>query len=154
MKKALVWIIIIVAILIVLGVVYDNKKTENVPSAPEQGRVMGPEELALKVGETKTGAGLTVKLNSVPNDYRCATDVQCIEAGAIVANVTLAAGDETLTRNVPSDEVPIQFAGYAISIIKIEPPLLSTRPTAQSEYVVTFKVEPLALQTVDNNPGI
>ncbi|KND47682.1 MAG: hypothetical protein AB201_01970 [Parcubacteria bacterium C7867-006] len=98
-------------------------------------------DVVLSVGQTKSLGEFKITLNSVPNDYRCPVDVQCIQAGAINTNVTFVYGKEAVTKNMPSDEVPQEFAGYKISIVEINPPLYSKKPTEQSEYRIKFHIE-------------
>ncbi len=98
-------------------------------------------DLVLSVGEEKSVGKLKIKLNSVPNDYRCPVDVQCIQAGAINTNITFTFGSETVTKNMPSDEVPQEFSGFKISISEINPPLYSGKTTKQSDYRIKFHIE-------------
>ncbi len=93
------------------------------------------------VGKSVLINGVRVTLNSVVQDSRCPIDVQCIEAGAINTNVTLQSNTDKVTRNMPSDEVPIQFDSYRISIVGILPPRVSKTEVKPADYVVTFKVE-------------
>jgi hypothetical protein len=92
------------------------------------------------VGQTKTLKGISITLNSVVQDNRCPVDVQCIEAGAITAGVTFTSGSNTKTFNMPSDEVPQQFAGYSISIENVKPSRVAAREPDPKSYKVTFKV--------------
>lgn len=96
---------------------------------------------SIKIDETKTINGLKITLNGVPGDYRCPKDVQCIQAGAITANITLESSTKKETKNMASDEVPMSFENYKISIIGVAPDLISTVPVNPKSYVVTFKVE-------------
>lgn len=98
----------------------------------------GQKKVALKVGESATVPGFTITLNSVPNDYRCAVDVQCIEAGAIVANVTFKSDAGEKTFNMPSDEVPQEYAGYNIAIVSVMPLPYAGKVINPKDYEVTF----------------
>lgn len=98
-------------------------------------------DVVLSVGEEKSFGRLKIRLNSVPNDYRCPVDVQCIQAGAINTNITLTFDNETVTKNMPSDEVPQEFSGFKISISEINPPLYSGKTTRQSDYRIKFHIE-------------
>jgi hypothetical protein len=118
------------------------------------GRVRAPEDVTLKVGESKLVMGeLTLTLNALVNDYRCPTDVVCIEAGAVNTNITVSDGTETVTQNYSSDGVPGLFLGYNISITDVTPQALSTKPIAPSEYAVTFRVESSYAEIVDTVPA-
>lgn len=108
------------------------------------GRVRGPENVSLKTGETKEAAGLTITFNRLVQDSRCPIDVQCIQAGAVNTNITLQIGDQRSVQNYASDGVPLEFAGYAVSIIDVNPPARSSQPIVQPDYRVTFNVAPTA----------
>lgn len=150
-------IIILLAIYIFFGpvdtaVVSDVSTTT--PSETETpDRVRAPEEITLRVGQTGVAAGLTVTFNELTNDYRCPVDVNCIQAGAVVANITLNDGAEQITFNKPSDEVPTWWRGYEMSIVSITPEARSSIVIEQSAYQVTFLVAPNP-ETNGNEPLI
>lgn len=95
----------------------------------------------VKVGQTVFINGVNITLNKVLADYRCPTDAQCIEAGAINTNVTLKSDTDQETKNMPSDEAPMPFDSFLISIIDINPKAVSTKTIFPDEYEITFKVE-------------
>jgi len=128
--------------LVVFLVINSKRDGASEKVSDETPRVMAPEEVALAVGETGSFSNLSVTLNQFVADYRCPVDVQCIEAGAVVVNITLKAGEEELTLNKPSDEVPLEFAGHKISIVDTNPPAMSGKVIDQKDYVVTFFIEP------------
>jgi len=92
------------------------------------------------VGKTVFINGVKITLNEVVQDSRCPVDAQCIEGGAINTNVTLQSNTDKETRNMPSDEVPISFDSYKISIEKINPPRFSNSEPLPDSYVILFKV--------------
>ncbi len=98
-------------------------------------------DITLSVGETKKVGDVSVTFNKFLNDYRCPIDVQCIQAGAIVVNVTMKDSVHTETRNFPSDEVPYPFGTHRISIIDIAPAAHSKKEIKESEYRITFHIE-------------
>lgn len=99
-----------------------------------------PSEVVLSVNQSAKIGDLVLTLNSVQNDYRCPVDVQCIQAGAINSNVTFEVLGKTITKNMPSDEVPQEFEKYKISIVEINPPALSKTRIEQKDYRITFRV--------------
>lgn len=137
-------IIVVIALLGIGIFLYIDKKKDVPQDTTEDSRVMAPGEISLAVGETVRFSNLSLTFNEFIADYRCPIDVQCIQAGAVVANITLIAPEEELTLNKPSDEVPLEFAGYRISIVNTNPPALSTKVIEQKDYVVTFLVESMA----------
>lgn len=94
------------------------------------------------VGKTVFINGVRVTLNSLVQDSRCPVDAQCMEAGAVTANVTFQSNTDKVTQNMASDEVPLSFDSYKISIEGIKPPRYSKKEPTPSSYVLTFKVVP------------
>lgn len=92
------------------------------------------------IGQTKNINGVDITFNKLVQDSRCPVDVQCIQAGAVTANVTFKVGNEIKTFNMPSDEVPQQFAGYKISIEEVKPARMSNTEPEANSYRITFKV--------------
>jgi hypothetical protein len=99
------------------------------------------DEVTMQVGEMAIVSGITLSLNSFVADNRCPIDVNCIEAGAVTVNLTMISGDQKVTRNFPSDEVPFQFAGTSVSLIKVTPEVRSGVEIKPEDYRVTFKVQ-------------
>lgn len=138
MKKIIILIILVAGVVIV----YKGLKNKEYNQTESGGRVMGPQEVVLAYGETKSFSDLKITFNNLVADYRCPQDVECIEGGAVVANITLSAGEKEVTLNKPSDEVPLEFEGYKISITNTNPSLLSGKEINPKDYVVTFLIEP------------
>lgn len=99
-----------------------------------------PNDVVLSVNESAKIGDLVLTLNSVQNDYRCPIDVQCIQAGAINTNVTFEVSGNTITKNMPSDEVPQEFEKYKISIVEMNPPAHSKTRIEQKDYRITFRI--------------
>ncbi|XKT74818.1 MAG: hypothetical protein ACJKTH_01900 [Patescibacteria group bacterium UBA2163] len=93
------------------------------------------------VGESALVGYVRVTLNSVVQDSRCPVDVQCIQAGNIVVNVTLESDTDTLTTTIASDAAPITFDAFRISIADVAPESHSTKEIEESQYRIVFKVE-------------
>lgn len=135
MKKVL---IIVVFIVLVFGFLSLKKDSASENGA---GRVMGPEEFSLGVGQVATFSNLSLIFNELVADYRCPNDAQCVEGGAVVANITLTTDEDSLTFNKPSDEVPAEFGSFLVSIIDTKPELFSGMQIDPQDYVVTFRIE-------------
>ncbi len=137
MKKLLVLCLIVLGIMVVWQL---NKKATLV-AQPNVSTVVVGNTATIAMGQTKTINGVSITLNDIVADYRCPIDVTCIEAGAIVANVTFKVGDEVKTFNMPSDEVPQTFVGYTVVIGETTPPARAKVTIDQNQYVVQFTVE-------------
>lgn len=113
-------------------------QVERLTESPQSDPAIGE----IGVGKTVFINGVKVTLNRVVQDSRCPADAECMEGGAINANVTLQSDTDKETRNMASDEVPIAFDSYHISIERVAPPRLSIADPDPRSYVVTFKVVP------------
>lgn len=102
-----------------------------------------PYEGIVGVGETKLIEGIKITLNSVVQDSRCPVDAECIEGGAITANVTFMSDTDKETFNMPSDEVPRNFDAWQVSIIGVRPSRISAKDPDPNSYQVIFRVENL-----------
>jgi hypothetical protein len=161
MKKLLAFIVLFIIAASVLTLMDYFKKPRPVITGPtgtleesnSDGRVRGSEESSIKIGTTKEIAGLSVTLNDLTDDFRCGGD-NCPEYGGVTVNVTLKSGEEVVTRNMASDEVPIEFGGYKISIIKIAPEKTPVELIPKSDYEITFLASPLALEIDGKNSGL
>jgi hypothetical protein len=94
----------------------------------------------LSVGDTSTINGVKITLNNVVEDFRCSIDEDCMELGGINVNVTLESEGDIKTINLPSDQAPMSFGGYSISIIDIQPDKELNVPISENDYKVTFQV--------------
>lgn len=106
-----------------------------------QGIVSDGPDLSLKIGQTGRVGDISITLNSFVADYRCPVDAECMEAGAVVVNVTFRKGDKAETFNMPSDEAPRRFEDYRVSIVDVRPPLRSDGETLLEDLEVTFLAE-------------
>ncbi len=139
MSKNTLLIGVLVAFLVACGVYVYPLEVRTLPMiVPE---ASAPGLVVLPVGRTGEVDGLFVRFDTLVTDNRCPVDVQCIEAGAVTARITLMSGDITETINLPQDQVPHEFAGYRISIEAVSPVAQSTVTIRPEEYIVTFRVE-------------
>ena len=106
---------------------------------PIRDEVPGKAQNEIGVGETKEINGLRITLNKIVEDSRCPSDVQCIWAGRLVANVTLKSGSKEETLDLASDAAPKAFDAFLVSIAGIYPEKLVSEPS--TSYKITFKVE-------------
>lgn len=137
MKKGIIITLSIALVLVFAIYVYPVEPVLAPVIVPENG---APDTLVLPVGRTGTVGNLSIVFNELVADYRCPVDVMCIQAGAVVANITLSSGDVTETFNLPQDEVPRAFGKYLVSIEGTMPEARSTVQINPEDYVVTFKV--------------
>ena len=138
-SKLLAVVVFVVTFIIAfcLGRTYENL---SIQSGYAQKTYSAPAEIVLSINQSAKIDDLILTLNSIPNDYRCPIDVQCIQAGAINANVMFEVLGKSVSRNMPSDEVRQEYEGYKISIVDINPPAMSKTSIDQEDYKITFKI--------------
>ncbi len=96
----------------------------------------------VRVGETKTIGGVRITVNKIVEDSRCPIDVVCIQAGRLVANVTLKSNtDQETVDLVLGSRTPKAFDSYKVSLTLAEPSPLSSQSQTTRVYKLTFKVE-------------
>jgi hypothetical protein len=96
----------------------------------------------IKIGETKTINGVRITLNKITEDSRCPIDVACIQAGKLVADVTLKSNTDQEQVSLTSD-IPKAFDSFKVTIIGTVPSKMASNPTPASEVAVIFKIEEL-----------
>lgn len=95
--------------------------------------------VALSIGESKVIGGVKLTLNRIVSDSRCPIDVQCIQAGNLVVNISLQGELDTETTDI-SSQSSHQFGNYLVSITKISPEKKSSVSTDPLSYRVSFSV--------------
>lgn len=93
------------------------------------------------VGQSVLIQGVRITLNKIVQDSRCPSDVQCIQAGSVTAEVTLQSNTDKEVVQITSGKAAILFDSYKVSIDSINPLPLSTTQISQGEYRIVFKVE-------------
>src|SRR3989344_3954342 len=94
----------------------------------------------IAVGETKYINGVRITLNKIVEDSRCPADAVCIQAGKIVANVTLKSDTDQETINMADSDAPRGFDTWKVSLVSSAPFPLASNPVPFSKYKVTFRV--------------
>ena len=110
-------------------------------SAAEGGSIA--EMGTLSVGETKLISGVKITVNKIVGDSRCPAGVQCIQAGYVTANVTLASDTDKETVDMNSNAAPKAFDSFAVSIVDVAPQKAASREISLSDYRFTFRVDAL-----------
>lgn len=118
-------------------------EVETISAAKNQSSVPGATEATLAVGQSAFIGGVRVTLGGIESDSRCPTDAECIQAGALTVSVTLESDTDSKTVLMMSDQPPLPFDAYEVSIVNVAPEALSTQVLGAANYRVTFKVTKL-----------
>ncbi len=98
-------------------------------------------ESSLVVGEVKQVAGLRLSLLNIVEDSRCPVGVQCIWAGRVVANVSVA-GASWFDQVLVSSDTPVVLvkpdAQYTLQVVNIFPD--AGAQSDRKAYRLTFRV--------------
>lgn len=117
------------------GNIYEVDRVESLT-----GDLADPELGVVGVGKSVYVNGVRITLHGVIADYRCPIGGECMEGGAITARVTLKSDTDEETKNMASDEAPMPFDSFHISIVRIAPPLEIGKRIPPDAYVLTFRV--------------
>lgn len=124
------------------------------PSTQKQseGAAITPDRpFTLRVGEHAELADRTLRIgfDSVTNDSRCASNVQCVRAGEAIVKLTLHSGaiDSTVRLQTPSAPAPVAIApstaiigAYAVTLSSLEPVPVAGQERRQADYVAHLVV--------------
>ena len=103
----------------------------------------GNQQVTLAKGQTSTvDNGLRLRFDRVKNDSRCPADVACIQAGEAVVAITVTAADRS-SRTYELHTIgatSVVHDGLTISLEKLEPQPVSSRPVRPADYRLTLRV--------------
>jgi len=111
-------------------------------------------DLVLGVGENGKAGDLKITLNSVMQDSRCPSGVQCIWAGLVEVKINISGGSKSENVNISSGQTPHVFDGYSISIVSVSPVRESKKQIIDSEYRITFRILKLPDGSVVSEKGV
>lgn len=112
-------------------------------AAPIATRVVVDNRFTLAVGATASveGTGMRIRFDRVPQDSRCPTDVNCVQAGDAIVDITVIqdAGSTQSYQLHTSGPRSIVHDGLRVSLEELSPQPVSSRPIAQGDYRATFR---------------
>ena len=119
----------------------DSNQTSNRPAEIPMDR-----EFELKIGQEAMikGERLKAKFISVLEDSRCPKGVQCIQAGQGRVAVQLKNGNkkpETVELSTAATGQEMDFNGYQVKLISLNPYPIMDRPLKPADYVLTLTVK-------------
>ncbi|KKS28670.1 MAG: hypothetical protein UV60_C0035G0004 [Parcubacteria group bacterium GW2011_GWA2_43_11] len=121
----------------------NSLRVTTLSSAENQPNEAGVAQGTLAVGESALIGAVRITFVGVEGDSRCPIDVECIQAGALTVSVTLESDTDTLNTLMMSDQQPLPFDAYEVSIVSVTPEAVSTKVLGAANYRVTFQVSPL-----------
>ena len=95
----------------------------------------------VKVGETKYINGVRITVNKIIEDSRCPIGVMCIQAGRLVASVTLKSDTDEETLNMEAGAKATAFDSFRVSLVSSSDVKRADKPIPPDEYKLVFKVE-------------
>lgn len=98
--------------------------------------------LELPVGRSADNGEISVTFETVTEDSRCPTGVQCVWAGNASVRLTLESGDEAEVVVLGSALEPRQatFAGYTLTLRDLVPRPASEQPLDRAAYVARIAI--------------
>lgn len=92
------------------------------------------------------GTSLRIRFNTVSNESRCPSDVQCVWAGNAIVSLTLtSSGNQSgsATLNTTLDPKFADYAGYRITLVSLKPYPKSGSNIPTADYAATLEVRRL-----------
>ena len=92
------------------------------------------------------GTSLRIRFNTVSNESRCPSDVQCVWAGNAIVSLTLTSSGSqsgSATLNTALDPKFADYAGYRITLVGLKPYPKSGSKIPSADYVATIEVRKL-----------
>ncbi len=96
--------------------------------------------VTLGLGQSASFPGITITPTSVAQDSRCATGVQCVQAGTVQVVVQSTLADGATQSNTIALGSTIQVDAYSIALTSVNPEKTSGSTISSSDYRFTFDV--------------
>ncbi len=97
----------------------------------------GTRSVTLKVGQTATIDGVTIRIVSVKQDSRCAAGTECFVAGTVQVEAAAEYKGFTKTFTLELNKA-YTFYGYAVTLSSVYPAPVKGTQIAPSDYAFTF----------------
>ena len=102
--------------------------------------IKSEEEVVVSINQSRSALGITIMPIKVLEESRCASDVQCIQAGTVRLQAKLTSGTGTANQEFKLNET-ITTEAEEITLVKVEPYPISTKKIQPSEYKFYFKIK-------------
>jgi hypothetical protein len=111
------------------------------PSQVKQSPEPATNDVVLSVGQNVKVGTLGITLDSIVEDSRCPSDVQCVWAGRVGVKLSLLNGTKSESVNLSPNQDAYLFDNYSIKIVSVDPVPKSGKEISVGEYRVTVSVE-------------
>lgn len=98
-------------------------------------------DITLSRGQSGRVGDLRIVWNEPLQDSRCPVGTQCIWAGEVQANVTMALSEYSETKIMSSNKPAYLFDGHKVSIIGVTPQPKQGVKLSTADYQITFHIE-------------
>jgi hypothetical protein len=145
-KHGWIWAVVILLVLIGLFLIFKSTTKPQKAAETEATSTIGSSivrpygDAALKLGESANFKGITITPLSISEDSRCATGVQCIQAGTVRVNVATMLADGTSRERVVSLGATTTLDTFSISLTGVTPYPASGTKISDADYRLTFRV--------------
>lgn len=143
-KRAVVIILICCCIILISYRYYKTQYITTPENTSYSFRSLPPPEpevstTTLIVGETKQIRGISITLKSIIEDSRCPVNVQCVQAGRVIADVIVKYPNETREEFITTDSSGGSF-GYFFSATDVFPTKNGTPQIKPDDYKITISI--------------
>lgn len=95
--------------------------------------------ITASIGQPVVAGKLTLTVLSIVEESRCPSDVQCIQAGRVRAEVKIVSPTETST-NVIEPSTTVAVDGYSVSLVSVQPYPNTKIPLTTADYRLNFVI--------------
>ena len=135
MKKYIVFIIIVIAVIVASGWLYIQETNVSQIVPPTTTNVVLPSGF----GHNFEVLGLTITPTKVLQDSRCPIDVQCIQAGTVELEASVATSTVSSVATFTLGK-PTTIGIYTVTLTTVTPDKKSKVTIAPADYSFTFSV--------------
>jgi len=121
---------------------------------PTSGQFWLDEIFTLNYQEQKQNddENIRIKFEKVLSDSRCPIDVVCVWEGNAGVEFSFSKDNEwqTILLNTGIEPTEVSLFGYGIKLVRLEPPVLSTNPPEQEDYIAFLIISKSSIACTDN----
>jgi hypothetical protein len=112
--------------------------------SPTQPEADVDQDVVLAPGQSAdvAGAPMTIRFEAVVSDNRCPVDVECIQAGDGVIQISVSGGGASAEHQLHTTGEPksVKHGDLEIALLQLRPQPVSTRAIQPDEYRATLRV--------------
>ena len=149
MKYVWWWVGGIILLALIIGGTYmlrdndrvaDGDDTDNATSTIESSMVLPYGQTSVRLGESASFRGITIKPVSISEDSRCPANANCIQAGTVRVNVQATYDNGASVNQIVRLGSDTTFNTFSVNLVSVDPAQRQNVTIDPEDYRFTFKV--------------